>query len=197
MPLCFSDDVHTTSLVSSAAFRSICHICWSGLFWWQGTHTTQIGSRQRPRDSHGAPRWEEEPEFTEMETPLPFLGHLSFKALANPASANHPMAAWIPLSWELISTWPRGSLWSWSCKSFLVSQESHCCWSGSSHLLSISSSKAVWGSQYSLSWGEGTFSRRAVWMGQKRKHTQYIPFALLCTRCLVLARWPWLDIHNS
>lgn len=128
---------------------------------------------------------------------LPFLVISACKALTIPALTNHTMAAWIPLSWQLVSTCPRGSLWSWSCKRFLVNQEIHCCRSGISHLLSIGSSKAVWGSQYSLSWGEGTFSRRAVWMGQKRRHTQYIPFAVLCMRCLVLARWPLLDIHKG
>lgn len=100
------------------AFRPICHIFWSGLFWLQGTHTPQTRSRQRPRDSHGAPRWEEEPEFMEKETPPPFLElrwlAISACVVISPALANDRTAAWIPLSWELISNWPRASVWSWS-----------------------------------------------------------------------------------
>lgn len=77
---------------------------------------------------------------------LPFSVTSACKALTIPALTDHTMAAWIPLSWQLISTCPRGSLWSRSCKRFLVSQEIHCCRSGISHPFSIISSKAVWGS---------------------------------------------------
>lgn len=84
------------------------------LFGLQETHTTQTSSRQRPRDSHGTPGWEEEPEFTGMEMPPPFLelGGLAISACEGiaPALAKGATAAWIPLSWELTSDWPRASV---------------------------------------------------------------------------------------
>lgn len=127
----------------------------------------------------------------------PFLIISACKAPANPALTNHTMAAWIPLSWELIYTWPRGSLWSWSCKMFLVSQEIHAV--GVASPTSCQSALARLCEGHNIPWAEGRalFLVELCGWDKKRKHTQYIPLDLLCMRCLVLARWPLLDIYNG